>query len=156
MGATAIDPTIAQAIITDWRVGQLSQRHLADQYKVSVGYVAKITKGVPRDCVEIVSAGIAYNQALAKHDERIVSAIEQAVDERVKRQEWLNHQALKNLDQAMKAPCDGQADYNRRADTISKTRDVVIGKSPDTAIQINNSPTFESEYLKKIQVDFER
>ncbi len=74
MGATAIDPTIAQAIITDWRVGQLSQRHLADQYKVSVGYVAKITKGVPRDCVEIVSAGIAYNQALAKHGNRLVLA----------------------------------------------------------------------------------
>ena len=156
MAATAIDPTIAQAIITDWRVGQLSQRHLADKYKVSVGYVAKITKGIPRDCVEIVSAGIAYNQALAKHDERIVSAIELAVDERVKRQEWLNHQALKNLQQAMAAECDGQADYNRRADTISKTRDVVIGKSPDTAIQINNAPTFESEYLKKIQGDFER
>ena len=156
MAAQAIDPTIAQAIITDWRVGQLSQRHLAHQYKVSVGYVAKITKGIPRDCVEIVSAGIAYNQALAKHDERIVSAIEHEVDERVKRQEWLNHQALKNLQQAMAAECEGQADYNRRADTISKTRDVVIGKSPDTAIQINTRQVFESEYLKEIQKDFER
>ena len=156
MAAKAIDPTIAQAIITDWRVGQLSQRQLADQYKVSVGYVAKITKGIPRDCVEIVSAGIEYNQALAKHDERIVSAIEQAVDERVKRQEWLNIQALRNVQESMAHPCESQSDYRARADTISKAKEVVIGKSPDTAIQINTRQVFESEYLKEIQKDFER
>ncbi len=140
MAAKPLDPAIAEAVVTDWRVGQMSQRQLADQYKVSVGYVAKITKGIPRDCVEIVSAGIAYNQALAKHDERIVSAIEQAVDERVKRQEWLNIQALRNVKESMAHPCENQSDYRARADTISRAKDVVIGKTtPDTAIQINNA-----------------
>lgn len=80
-----------------------------------------------------VAKGTLTEQALAVHQE--------LVDERVKRQEWLNHQAIKNLEQAMAADCAGQADYNRRADTISKTRDVVIGKVPDTAIQINNNST---------------
>ena len=156
MAAKPLDPAIAEAVVTDWRVGQMSQRQLAHQYKVSVGYVAKITKGIPRDCVEIVSAGIEYNQALAKHDERIVSAIEQAVDERVKRLEWLNIQALKNVREAMEAKCDNQSDFRARAGTIISAKEVVVGKSPDTAIQINNAPTFESEYLKKIQGDFER
>lgn len=39
-----------------------------------------------------------------------------------------------------------------------KHREARLGKSPDTAIQINNntsSPEFESNYLKRIQQDFE-
>ena len=159
MAAKPLDPAIAEAIVVDWRVGQMSQRQLAEKHKVSLGMVSKLCKGVNQDAATIVNTGVQYRQALAAHDERIVNAVEQVVDERVKREEWLNIQALKNLDQAMKAPCDGQTDYNRPADTISKTRDVVIGKTPDTAIQINNQnhkQAYESEYLKRIQANFER
>ncbi|MDA8416588.1 MAG: hypothetical protein M0Z78_05910, partial [Betaproteobacteria bacterium] len=73
--------------------------------------------------------------------------------------EWLNIQALRNVKESMAHPCENQSDYRARADTISKAKDVVIGKSPDTAIQINNQnhkPTYESEYLKRIQANFER
>ena len=48
------------------------------------------------------------------------------------------------------------AELNMAQNTIGKGKETVCGKSPDTAIQINNAPTFESEYLKKIQGDFER
>lgn len=138
MAAKPIDQAIAEAIVTDWRVGQMSQRQIADKHSVSNGLVAKITKGVEQDAASIVSAGIQYQQALHSHDERIVSAVESAVDERVKRMEWLNIQALKNVRQAMESPCEGQNDYRSRADTISKAKEVVVGKTPDTAIQINN------------------
>jgi predicted DNA-binding protein YlxM (UPF0122 family) len=61
------------------------------------------------------------------------------VDERVKRMEWLNVQALKNVKGAMAHPCENQNDYRARADTISKAKEVVVGRQPETAIQINNN-----------------
>ena len=138
MAAKPLDPAIAEAVVTDWRVGQMSQRQLADKHKISLGMVSKLCKGVEQDAAPIVNAGVQYRQALAAHDERIVNAVEQVVDERVKRQEWLNVQALKNVKQSMEAACHGQLDYQRRADTILKAKETLVGKSPDTAIQINN------------------
>ena len=61
------------------------------------------------------------------------------VDERVQRTEWLNVQALKNVQGAMADPCANQNDYRARADTILKAKETVLGKSPETAIQINNT-----------------
>ena len=139
MSAKPLDPVLIDDILIDWRLGQLSQRQIADKRGVSNGVVAKITKGVARDVSGIVSAGIQYQQALHTQDERIVSAVEQVVSEASKRMEWLNKAALKNVQEAMNAECVNQNDYRARADTISKAKEVVIGKSPETAIQINNS-----------------
>ena len=126
---------------------QLSKRSNAEDW----------SKGTQKE--QLIADAVRVRVAKGTLTEQALSVHEEIVDERAKRMEWLNHQALKNLQQAMAAECDGQADYNRRADTISKTRDVVIGKTPDTAIQINNQnhkPAYESEYLKRIQANFER
>ena len=61
------------------------------------------------------------------------------VEESVKRMEWLNNAALKNVQEAMKASCENQQDYKHRADTVLKAKEAVFGKQPDTAIQINNA-----------------
>lgn len=139
MAAKPLDKSIVDSIIVDWRVGQLSQQAIADKHEVSKGAVNKICKGIERDGATIVTAGIQYKQALQGHDDRIVTAIETAVDDRVKRQEWLNVQALQNVKESMAHPCEGQQDFQRRADTILKAKDTVIGKSPDVAVQINNN-----------------
>ena len=52
--------------------------------------------------------------------------------------EWLNKAALKNVQEAMNAQCVDQKDYKDRADTVLKAKEAVFGKTPDTAIQINN------------------
>jgi hypothetical protein len=52
---------------------------------------------------------------------------------------FFNSAAIKNVRGAMSAACDSQNDYKARADTISKGREVVLGKLPDTAVQINNN-----------------
>jgi hypothetical protein len=140
MAAKPLDSVLIDDILIDWRLGQLSQRQIAEKRGVSNGVVAKITKGVARDVGSIVSAGIQYQQALRQHDERIVSAVEQTVSEASKRMEWLNKAALKNVQEAMSHPCENQNDYRARADTISKAKEVVAGKSPDTAIQVNTPP----------------
>ena len=138
MAAKPLDPEKVARIITDWRLGQMSQRQIAEKHKVSNGVVAKLTKGVEHDVSSIVSDGIQYKQALQAHDERIVSAVEEAVDERVKQMEWLNKAALKNVSEAMKAECANQNDFRARADTIVKAKETVFGKGVETAIQINN------------------
>jgi hypothetical protein len=138
MAAKPLDPEKVARIITDWRLGQMSQRQIAEKHKVSNGVVAKLTKGVEHDVSSIVSDGIQYKQALQAHDERIVSAVEEAVDERVKQMEWLNKAALKNVSEAMKAECTNQNDFRARADTIVKAKETVFGKGVETAIQINN------------------
>lgn len=138
MAAKPLDPNIVEEIITDWRLGQLSQRQIAGKRGVSNGAVAKITKGVSRDVSSIVSAGIQYHQALHTQDERIVSAVEQVVNEAASRMEWLNSVAIQNVRESMAASCENQQDFKHRADTILKGRETVFGKTPDTAIQINN------------------
>lgn len=139
MAAKPLDPDKVKDIITDWRLGQMSQRQIAEKHKVSNGAVAKITKGIDHDVSDIVSAGIQYRQALQAHDERIVSAVETVVSDTVKRMEWLNNAALRNVSEAMAAECTNQNDFRARADTIGKAKEVVFGKTPDTAIQINQS-----------------
>lgn len=66
--------------------------------------------------------------------QEIVSA---EVDQRTKHIQFFSHAAVTNVKQAMSDVCDGQADYQRRADTINKGREAVLGKTPETAIQIN-------------------
>jgi len=52
--------------------------------------------------------------------------------------QFFNNAAITNVKQAMAKPCENQNDFRARAETINKGRESVLGKSPDTAIQINN------------------
>jgi hypothetical protein len=139
MAAKPLDPVLIDDILIDWRMGQLSQQDIAEKRGVSKGAVNKLCKGVAQDAAGIVTAGIQYQQALHAHDDRIVTAVEAVVTEASKRMEWLNKAALKNVQEAMAHSCESQNDYRARADTISKAKEVVVGKSPETAIQINNN-----------------
>jgi hypothetical protein len=139
MAAKPINPDTVSKIDAEWRTGEYSQRDLADRHGVSAGKVAQITKGVPKDAAHIVSAGIQYRQGLAGQDERMVSAVTEAVDERTKHIQFFTNAAVINVKQAMAEPCEGQMGYRMRAETILKGKETVLGKSPDTAIQINNT-----------------
>ena len=89
------------------------------------------------DAVRVAGAkGTLTEQALAVHNE--------LVDERVKRLDWLRSAAMKNVSEAMKAPCDNQQDFRARADTINKTVDTIDPKtnSVNQAVKIElvNAP----------------
>lgn len=139
MAAKSLDPVLVEDILTDWRMGQLSQQQIAEKRKVSKGAVNKICKGVEQDVLPIVTAGIQYNQALHAHDDRMVTAVTAVVDEAASRMEWLNKAALKNVQEAMKAECVNQQDYKHRADTVLKAKEAVFGKAPDTVINNTNA-----------------
>lgn len=144
MAAKPIDPNIEKNVVADWRTGHFSQRQLASKYKISAGKVANLTKGIEKDSEAIVSAGVQYRCGLAQHDERMMSAIESVVDEKTKHILFFNNAALQNVKESMEFPCESQQDFRNRAETINKGRETVLGKSPDTAIQINHNESQQS------------
>lgn len=130
-----------EKIVADWRTGNYSQRELSDRHKVSVGLVANLTKGVEQDVSAIVSAGVQYRQGIAEFSEQsahIAHSIESAVDERVRHLQFFTDAAVRNVKASFDLPCESQRDIKDRAETILKGKEVVLGKTPDTAIQINN------------------
>lgn len=138
MANKSITKAVKNKIDAEWRTGQFSQRELADRHKVSVGFVAKITKGIAKDCEHIVSAGVAYKQALVGHSERIVSTIERVVHDKIEKLELLKNYAMDNARQAMETKCSGQFEFKARAEVINKSIEAIEGRKIDTAIQINN------------------
>lgn len=139
MAAIPLKLEISAAIVADWRTGAFSQQGLADKHKVSKGAVNKLCKGVAQDTASIVTAGVAYQVGLAGQDDRNVTAVTELVNEQTKHLDWLNKAALKNASEAMKLQCNDQLDHVRRSDTILKTKETLVGKTPETAIQINNT-----------------
>ncbi|MBK7282961.1 hypothetical protein [Candidatus Aalborgicola defluviihabitans] len=65
MAARPMEKSVVDAILLDWRLGQLSQQRIAEKHKFSKGAVNKICKGVEQDVASIVTAGIQYQQALS-------------------------------------------------------------------------------------------
>lgn len=135
---TPIDDQVREDVRIEWRQGKLNQRDIANKYKISPAAVNKICKGVERDLADVVNKSIEIRQEFNKLSEREVNAVNNTADTIVSRLEWLNEQAMKNVSQAMKAQAVEQADFRQRADTILKAKETLVGKTPDTAIQINN------------------
>ncbi len=124
-------------IVGEWRTGAYSVRDLARNHDVSVGFIAKHTAGIEKDGLAVVNAGIQYKQGLAENDEHFVSAVNDVVNKRTEHIVFFNNAAIKNVSEAMAAKCENQSDYRARAETISKGRETVLGKSIDMGVQVN-------------------
>lgn len=84
------------------------------------------------DAVRVASAKETLNEtALEVHNE--------IVSDRTRAIMFFGDAAIKNVQEAMLLRCDNQNDFKARADTIIKGKEAVLGKTPDTAIQINNT-----------------
>ncbi len=127
-----------ELILADFHIGK-SQNELAKIYEVSPATINKLCKGLIPKNADKVNELTRINIEMAAQSEYEVNAIHKEVDERTKHIQFFTHAAVKNVKEAMSSPCESQADYQRRADTISKGKETVLGKQPDTAIQINNS-----------------
>lgn len=144
MAAKAIDKSVADAILIDWRVGQSSQDQIAQKHRVSKGLVNKLCKGVDQDGASIVTAGIQYRQALSGHDDRMVTAVTAAVDEATKRlQFYRGASMLVAKAVASKVQQDGMSasyqDLNAAAHALGRMQEAVLGKAPDTTIVNTNA-----------------
>ena len=150
MAAKPISQDIKDSIIADWRTGEYSQRDLANKHNVSVGLVAKLTKDIARDTAPIVSAGIEYRQRLAEHDERNVSAISNAVDERTKHIQFFTNVTVKNIN-AMASKLGKSMtiiEHKHAQEAIAKAKETVLGKEANTQVNIqNNTTTINNELV---------
>jgi len=126
-------------IMADFHAGK-SQNELAKRYEVSPATINKLCKGVEPKNVEKVNTLTRINTELAEQSEYEVNAIHSEVEERTRHVMFFNSAAVKNVSEAMKKDCTSQFEYRARAETILKGRETVLGKTPDTAIQINNAP----------------
>lgn len=128
-------------VLADWKTGKFTERDLASKYKISPATAHNIVKGVDKTLSALISKQLEINQELAEHTEQEVSKFKQEVDERTKHIQFFNNAALKNVSVAVKkiGESTSQAEHRMLAETIAKGREVVLGKTPDTAIQINNN-----------------
>lgn len=127
------------AAIADWRTGEFTERQLAAKYRISPATAHTLVAGIEKDLQPLISAQISIKQALAEMPEQETSKFEQIVSEKTKYLDFFNNCALENVKKAMKLQCESQQDFRLRAETIVKGKETVVGKAPDTAIQINNS-----------------
>ena len=135
---------VREQILADWRTGEYSSRDLAHKHKVSLGFVSKLTKGAPKDLASAVNAGIEYRSAVLSESEHAVNAVNAIVDEKTRHLAFFRDATVKNVSLMMeKIGRKTSIDEHKAAqDTILKGRETVLGKSPETAIQINNqTPT---------------
>lgn len=138
-----------EKILADFHAGK-SQRELAKRYEVSPATINSLCKGLEPKNLDKVNALTRIKTELAEQTEHEVNAVQKEVDERVKHILFFNSAAIRNVQEAMAEPCASQQDFKARAETISKGREVVLGKTPETAIQINNTPAKEIGALRLI------
>ena len=80
----------------------------------------------------------------------VVNAVQVVVDERTKHIVFFNRVAVQNVSEAMATKCENQHDYKSRADTILKGKETVLGKSPETAVQVRSVVKMTREELVEI------
>lgn len=126
--------------MADWRTGEYSHRDLASKYDVSTGYIAKTLRDVPQDLAPVVSAGVKYRSAILQENEHAAHAISQIVDEKTRHIAFFANATVKNVSLMMEkiGPKTSIDEHKTAQEAILKGKETVLGKSPETAIQINN------------------
>jgi len=132
-------------ILADYHIGK-SQNELAKKYEVSPATINKLCKGVIPRHVEKVNELTRIKTELSEESEYQVNAIHKEVDERTKHIQFFNAASYKVTKSALaKIEADpdlGMADLRHASEIVSKQREGILGKMPDTAIQINNQQSF--------------
>lgn len=126
-------------VIADWKTGKYSVRKLAAKHRVSGGTIHSIVSGLEKTLEPLINAEVAIKQELASLSEHELNTFEQEVNARTKHLVFFSNAAVRNVAEAMSTKCETQIDFRQRAETILKGKEVVVGKTPETAIQINNN-----------------
>ena len=75
-------------------------------------------------------------------DSTVLSVVEKEIEERTKHLQFFTHATLKNMSSMMKKIGDDTAiiEHKIAQAALKDAKETVLGKTPDTAIQINNGP----------------
>lgn len=122
-----------------WRAGK-TQLWISDTLGVSQAAVCKWVKGVAQDFVPIINAQVDVKKELLQLSDNQRIIINKEVDERMRYITFFNEAAIKNVTAAVSKIGDAttQVEHRLLAETILKGRETVLGKTPDTAVQVVN------------------
>lgn len=87
----------------------------------------------------LINEAVRLVEAKANLETMALTVHTELVDERTKHIQFFTTVAVRNVTESMNAPCENQNDFKARAETINKGREAVLGKAPDTAIQVNTT-----------------
>lgn len=88
---------------------------------------------------KLIIDDVRVREAKAKLDPVALAVHNEIVEEKTKDLILLNSFAMQNVSESMKLQCTNQLDHVQRSNTILKTKETLVGKTPETAIQINNT-----------------
>ncbi len=137
-----LDEKQKKRLLDDLLKGTDSVRVLAKRYGVANATVQKYKDSIDPESERIVNAGIAYKTALYEiREPEKVNAIVNAVDERTRHLLFFANSALRNQQLANKKLNENLpiADLEAHSRITARNKETVLGKQPDTAIQVNNN-----------------
>lgn len=105
---------------------------------------------------QLISDAVRVETAKETLNETALEVHNEIVSDRTRAIMFFGGAAIKNVQAAMLSTCENQNDYKARADTILKGRETVLGKTPDTAIQINNANAQQNNVVVMTDEELDR
>ena len=91
---------VQEQILADWRTGEYSIRAIAYRHDVSSALVGKLVKGVPKDLVDVIDAGVKYRTTLLQENRHVEDAVSKIVDEKTRHIAFFANATIKNISYA--------------------------------------------------------
>jgi hypothetical protein len=130
-----------ELILTEHKTGKFSQRELAKRYKLGLGTINKICKGVEQSLKDTIAKGTQYNTELATLSEVERATVKDVVSDNVKALMFFSNSAIKNQNLADKILAESKNlnDLETHSRITARNKETVLGKEPQTVINNTNA-----------------
>ena len=145
---TKITDETQELILAEHKTGKFSQRELAKRYKLGLGTINKICKGVEQNLKDTIAKGTQYNTELATLSEVERATVKDVVSDNVKALMFFSNSAIKNQNLADKILAESKNlnDLETHSRITARNKETVLGKEPQTVI--NNSNAQQNQKLQ--------
>ena len=149
-----VDEEVKKQILADFHAGK-TQKSLARSYNVSSATINKLCKGLTPKNTDKVNALVYVTTELSTQSEREVNAVLSEVNDKLKQVQFFNNATIKNISTLSKKITEATTvfEHLKIQEAILKGKETVLGKAPDTAVQVNvktenQTAPSKDEYLK--------
>ena len=148
---------MAKSTLADWQKAKAlfeAGKSLSDINKETGLDRATVSKRAKKDGWEkgiyqqLIVDGARVKAEISTLDSTVLNVVEKEIEERTKHLHFFTHAAVKNVQEAMKMPCEDQNDHKLRADTILKGKEAVLGKEANTVINNTNAQQTVVEQIR--------
>lgn len=135
-----ISNVIKRRALADYHAGA-KQADVARKYKISTSLMSNIVAGAPPKNVVNIQELVRINDELSVQPREYVDAVINIADQKLKDLQYFRKASLivsqAALERVQADPDMDMADIEKAQNVISKAKETVIGKTPDTAVQVN-------------------